>query len=126
MKTKQHDILDKLGKDSGFKVQENYFEEFNQKMLDSLPEVTITDTEKPTSLWIKARPFIYMAAMFVGVFLMITMFKMTKSDGGPGYKADNETHQFIDQPAGDAQSPSILNYEDSVKGNIPQTSDRRK
>ncbi len=125
MKTKQHDILDKLGKDSGFKVPENYFEEFNQKMLDSLPEITITDTEKPTSLWIKARPFIYMAAMFVGVFLMITMFKMTNNTSD-SRKAENEATKFIEQPVDNTQSPSILNYEDSVKNNIPQSTDRRK
>ena len=125
MKTKHTDILDKLGKDPGFKVPENYFEEFNQKMIDSLPEVTITDVEKPTSLWIKARPFVYMAAMFVGVFLMITMFKMTNGTSD-SRKAENEATKFIEQPAGDTQSPSILNYEDSVKNNIPQSTDRRK
>lgn len=122
---KDNHILDKLGKDSGFKVPENYFEQFNQKMLDSLPEITITDVEKPTSLWIKARPFVYMAAMFVGVFLMITMFKMTNNTSD-SRKAENEATRFIDQPADNTQSPSILNYEDSVKSNIPQSTDRRK
>ena len=41
MKTEKSQILDKLGKDAGFKVPEGFFEQFNQQLIDSLPDVTI-------------------------------------------------------------------------------------
>ncbi|MBR5639821.1 MAG: hypothetical protein IKW83_08670 [Muribaculaceae bacterium] len=41
--------------------------------MDSLPEVQITEEEKPT-LWVRLRPFVYMAAMFAGIWLMMNIF----------------------------------------------------
>ena len=73
MKKEDLKILDKLGKEPGFKVPENYFANFNSKMVDSLPEVEITEEEKPT-LWVRLRPFIYMAAMFAGIWVMMNIF----------------------------------------------------
>ena len=60
------DILSKLGKDAGFKVPDNYFADFNKKLLESLPEPNITPQLKP-SLWLRVRPYVYMAAMFAGL-----------------------------------------------------------
>ena len=75
MKKEDLKILDKLGKEPGFKVPENYFANFNSKMVDSLPEVEITEEEKPT-LWVRLRPFVYMAAMFAGIWLMMNIFTL--------------------------------------------------
>ena len=36
----EQDILDKIGKDSGFRVPEGYFADFTKKMTESLPEKT--------------------------------------------------------------------------------------
>lgn len=73
MKKEDSKILEKLGKEPGFKVPENYFANFNSKLMDSLPEVKITEEEKPT-LWVRLRPFIYMAAMFAGIWVMMNIF----------------------------------------------------
>ena len=67
------DILSKLGKDSGFKVPENYFADFNKKMMESLPEPVLTPQVKP-SLWVRVRPYVYMAAMFAGIWCMMHVF----------------------------------------------------
>ena len=67
------DILSKIGKDAGFKVPENYFSDFAEKMASSLPEQEIKPLPEPT-LWHKVRPFVYMAAMFAGVWCMMQMF----------------------------------------------------
>lgn len=67
------DILSKLGKDSGFKVPENYFADFNKKMMESLPEPALTPQVKP-SLWVRVRPYVYMAAMFAGIWCMMHVF----------------------------------------------------
>lgn len=67
------DILSKLGKDSGFKVPENYFNDFNKKMMESLPKPNLTPQVKP-SLWVRVRPYVYMAAMFAGIWCMMRVF----------------------------------------------------
>ena len=67
------DILSKLGKDSGFKVPENYFADFNTKMMESLPKPNLTPQVKP-SLWVRIRPYVYMAAMFAGIWCMMRVF----------------------------------------------------
>lgn len=67
------DILSKLGKDSGFKVPKNYFADFNKKMMESLPEPVLTPQVKP-SLWVRVRPYVYMAAMFAGIWCMMHVF----------------------------------------------------
>lgn len=73
MKKEDSKILEKLGKEPGFTVPENFFADFNTKLMDSLPEVKITEEEKPT-LWVRIRPFVYMAAMFVGIWVMMNIF----------------------------------------------------
>lgn len=67
------DILSKLGKDSGFKVPENYFADFNTKMMESLPKPNLTPQVKP-SFWVRVRPYVYMAAMFAGIWCMMRVF----------------------------------------------------
>lgn len=77
MKKEDSKILEKLGKEPGFKVPENYFADFNSKLMDSLPEVKITEEVKP-GVWEKLRPFVYMAAMFAGIWLMLSIFTANK------------------------------------------------
>ena len=73
MKKEDSKILNKIGKEPGFTVPENYFANFNANLMDSLPEVEITEEEKPT-LWVRLRPFVYMAAMFAGIWVMMNIF----------------------------------------------------
>lgn len=70
---KKTPILDEIGRKHGMKVPENYFADFAGKMADSLPEREIPLPEQPT-LWLRVKPWIYMAAMFAGIWLMMKMF----------------------------------------------------
>ncbi len=70
---KKTPILDEIGRKHGMKVPENYFADFAGKMADSLPEREIQLPEQPT-LWLRVKPWIYMAAMFAGIWLMMKMF----------------------------------------------------
>jgi hypothetical protein len=65
--------LDKIRKTDPFKVPEGYFEDFVVNMMTQLPELPI---EKPriTNLWEKVKPYIYMAALFAGISLMVSLF----------------------------------------------------
>lgn len=62
-----------MGKDAGFKVPENYFADFNKQLMESLPEPNITPELKP-SLWLRVRPYVYMAAMFAGIWCTMRIF----------------------------------------------------
>ena len=121
MKTENSKILEQLGKDPGFKVPENFFNDFNAKLIDSLPEVKITEEEKPT-LWVRVRPFIYMAAMFAGVWLMMNIFSLGKSSAtgeqraaniSAGVSVEKNAEDFIDY-TGANDYDAIMTYEDSV------------
>jgi len=121
MKTENSKILEKLGKDPGFIVPDNFFDDFNKKMAESLPEVRITEEEKPT-MWVKVRPFIYMAAMFAGVWLMMNIFSLGKSSAtgeqraaniSAGVSVEKNAEDFIDY-TGANDYDAIMTYEDSV------------
>ena len=114
------DILSKLGKDSGFKVPENYFSDFNKQMMESLPKPNLTPQVKP-SLWVRVRPYVYMAAMFAGIWCMMRVFN--DMSGGSSTKAPI---QAMVDGLGDEKNIDdlmlqeslneyeILTYEDSV------------
>ncbi len=75
MKEKQ-DILDRINRRSGMTVPEHYFADFSAEMMSRLPEMPSEASEKvlPLSVWQRMRPYIYLAAMFCGVWLMMWLF----------------------------------------------------
>jgi hypothetical protein len=62
--------LDAIGKTDPFNVPEGYFENFITEIMSKLPERPV-EKPKVINLWERAKPWIYMAAIFVGVALMI-------------------------------------------------------
>ncbi|MBR6757386.1 MAG: hypothetical protein IKM35_02765 [Bacteroidaceae bacterium] len=72
MKQKEN-ILDNIGGKSGFKVPDGYFEQLSTRIIDQLPERELPQPEVITT-WHKLRPYIYMAAMFAGIWLMVQVF----------------------------------------------------
>ena len=70
---KKTPLLDEIGRKHGMKVSGNYFADFTEKMTESLPEREFPELVQ-TSLWLRVRPCIYMAAMFAGIWLMMKMF----------------------------------------------------
>jgi hypothetical protein len=65
--------LDKIKKTDPFKVPEGYFEYFFATMTAQLPELPV-EKPKVINLWERAKPYVYMAAMFVGISLMINLY----------------------------------------------------
>lgn len=76
----ENDILKKIDRRDGMTVPEGYFTEFAQRMASSLPPTEYEESagnEKPVmprSIWQRVRPYVYMAAMFAGVWCMMKMF----------------------------------------------------
>ena len=121
MKREDSTILNKYGKDPGFKVPENYFADFNQRMADMLPDVEITPVDVKPTMWQRIKPIIYLAAMFAGVWCMMQIFAhFTDTSNLNGVRAVAEKLQddkgnlddFI--MSGAVSDYDILNYEDSV------------
>ena len=121
MKQDDSTILNKYGKDPGFKVPENYFEDFNKRMTEMLPDVEITPIDVKPTMWQRVRPLVYMAAMFAGVWCMLQVFSnFTSSDNLNSVRAVAEklqddkgnVEEFI--MSNGVSEYDILSYEDSV------------
>ena len=67
-----------ISKDVPFKVPENYFSQFNESIMAKLPEKEVKIVE-PVTLWEKSKTWIYMAAMFFGLFFTIKVL-VTSTD----------------------------------------------
>ncbi len=119
MKQDDSTILKKYGKNPGFKVPENFFEDFNKRMTEMLPDVEITPVDVKPTMWQRVRPLVYMAAMFAGVWCMMQVFSnFVASDNLDSVRAVAEKLQdeenlddFIMSGVSDYD---IINYEDSV------------
>ena len=64
-------LMKKLGTENPFRVPEGYFESFTSDLMSRLPEKEKTDVFREPTTWEKVRPWLYMAAMFVGAALII-------------------------------------------------------
>ena len=121
MKQEDSTILNKYGKDSGFKVPENYFDDFNKRMVDMLPDVEITPVDIKPTMWQRIKPLAYLAAMFAGVWCMMSVFShFTSSNNLNSVRAVAEklhddksnVEEFI--MSGAVSDYDILSYEDPV------------
>lgn len=64
-------LLKKIGTENPFRVPEGYFEGFTSELMSRLPEKEKTDIHREPTTWEKVRPWLYMAAMFIGAALII-------------------------------------------------------
>lgn len=68
----EDNILRRAGKDNPFRVPDGYFEGLTQQIMDRLPEREPSQTGlRKVRTWDKVKPWIYMAAMFIGAALII-------------------------------------------------------
>lgn len=92
MKTGKENILDKIGRKDGMTVPDGYFDDFQLRMEAMLPPNEAAEStvaiQPPRSFWERVRPFVYMAAMFAGVWCMIKMFALM-SGGAVDLSIDN-------------------------------------
>jgi hypothetical protein len=121
MKKEDSTILTKYGKDPGFKVPDNYFADFNKRMADMLPDVEITPVDIKPTMWQRVKPFAYLAAMFAGVWCMMSVFShFTNSDNLNSVRAVaeqlNDDKSNVEEliMSGAVSDYDIINYEDSV------------
>jgi hypothetical protein len=76
METKLDKIINSYKTNNPFKVPDNYFLHFNEEIMSRLPEKekkVVPQKTKRASMWDKAKPLVYMAAMFAGLYFSINL-----------------------------------------------------
>ena len=71
---KEDNILKKAGTDNPFSVPDHYFEDFSRNLMAKLPEKEPLPLPEEPTLWLRVKPWIYMAAMFCGIMLSVRVF----------------------------------------------------
>lgn len=66
-------LLKDIPKVNPFKVPDAYFENFSGGVMLQIPDVEQGNPMK-INLWHRVRPWVYMAAMFTGIALMVRLF----------------------------------------------------
>lgn len=67
-------IIEKFGRDTGFTLPEGYFDQVFKDTMAKLPPRETVSAEPKISAWHRVRPYLYMAAMFGGIWLMMKVF----------------------------------------------------
>lgn len=93
-------ILDRVGRRTGMTVPDGYFDDFAARMAASLPE---QEWERPEAaaprrrtVWEIVRPYVYLAAMFLGVWCMMNIFTHVS----PAAPATIESNSVLAQAVG--------------------------
>lgn len=81
METKRKTLAD-IDKNVPFKVPESYFSQFNESIIAILPEKESPQAQ-PISLWDKSKTWVYMAAMFLGLFFTGKIMMTTTNTSNP-------------------------------------------
>ncbi|MDE6668875.1 MAG: hypothetical protein K2K26_04220 [Muribaculaceae bacterium] len=98
-------IIDKYGRDTGMTVPEGYFDRLFDEVSAKLPPYPEVETPAPMSVWQRIKPYIYLAAMFVGIWLMMKVFH-TATDAGSLY-LDNPPESVVVAMTG-TDIPSVV------------------
>lgn len=70
----EEQLITKYGKDSGMRVPEGYFSDLEKNILASLPPLQEKPARISLSPWQRVKPYVYLAAMFCGIWLMMKVF----------------------------------------------------
>ena len=66
--------LSETDRRTGMTVPDGYFDNFNLRMAEMLPEQSWEASQvMDRTFWQRVRPFVYLAAMFAGIWLMMNM-----------------------------------------------------
>lgn len=81
-------LKEKLGKKLPYSVPEGYFKSFKNDLISSLPEYPEKPAQPKLSVWHRMRPYIYLAAMFAGIWCMMQLFHRVSSNQSPSTGAE--------------------------------------
>lgn len=115
---KENDILNKIDRKSGFKVPKGYFDNLTNRVMDQLPE-QMSVLPQSSSMWDRVKPWVYMAAMFGGMALMVRIFLPGGETETAIAKASSveisEEEEFFDNNVDEYSVYEYLCLDESVK-----------
>lgn len=127
---RQEDKLkEKYGTDPGFRVPDGYFEELNVRIMSNLPSYPEAPRSENLTAWQRVKPYVYLAAMFAGIWLMMNMFHhMSMSSSSLNLENPPEALVQLAESAGYDMSPvfsmeSDYDLEHEVSGNYDSIDD---
>lgn len=111
---KQDSILDKIDRHDGMTVPDGYFDTLTRRIEASLPEreweQAPTDANiAPRSIWQRIRPYVYLAAMFAGVWCMMHIFSLTGATSQGQMSIEN--YPVLAQALSDPAVVEVINDE---------------
>lgn len=88
----EDNILKKAGTGNVFHVPEGYFENLTSEIMNRLPEKErLAFEKKESTMWERVKPWVYMAAMFVGAALIIRVASSDRTPAATDRMAADET-----------------------------------
>ncbi|WP_281643648.1 hypothetical protein [Bacteroides zoogleoformans] len=88
-------MLKKTGRENPFRVPEGYFERLSSEVMDRLPEKEKQAvTQREPTRWERVRPWLYMAAMFIGAALIIRVASSDHTPAADSVVADETEAQM--------------------------------
>ncbi len=88
----EDNILKKIGTENAFHVPDGYFENIASEIMDRLPEKEkLAFGKKEATTWDRVKPWVYMAAMFVGAALIIRVASSDRTPAATDRMAADET-----------------------------------
>lgn len=129
------DILRKVGGNDGITVPEGYFADFAAKMAERLPErAELEFPEKIITVktpWQRVRPYVYLAAMFAGIWCMLKMFTLMSGEATDTQRIDNnpvlaeaiKSESFVQEYVGDGISQWDIYDDMMLEGIDPMSLD---
>ncbi|MCM1004774.1 MAG: hypothetical protein NC402_00575 [Prevotella sp.] len=102
---KEEDKLkNKYGTQTGFSVPDGYFDTVFAKIDSDLPEYPKAQTVKSLSRWQRVKPYVYLAAMFGGIWCTMKMVNMMSNSQTEPVSLENPPAQIAQA----MESPEVL------------------
>ncbi len=90
--------LQEVNRENPFKVPEDYFARFNEEIMHRLPEKEFLPPRK-VSLWDKAKPWVYLAAVLAGLYVTINFLTRSPDEGLLSFGKKAVEESVVDSPA---------------------------
>lgn len=109
-------LLNKAGRDHGMRVPPEYFGNFTKQMMSKLPEYPQKPRPQMLGRWQRIKPYVYMAAMFAGIWCMMKMFHIASQnasslDAPSEVVAALQVPEVYDYYSSDVSSSDISDFE---------------
>ncbi len=73
---KERKLVDKFGRDPGFKAPEGFLEDVYKQVAEKRGQLPEYKHDIKVGVWHRLRPYVYLAAMFAGIWCMMKVFSV--------------------------------------------------